>query len=400
MYDNRGNHKPLTYLSGSTISVMKTYAVVIFAVSVFLVLSLSPVLSLLSNSLTFGSSGTIATISPLHTEGRYIKDMYNRTVLLRGVWLAEYADSCVGAWGGDYYRWNEANVKADMQNLRDVWHVNVVNTFIWGNWWVDDLAVTLGGFSTNQHYRFAIKEAARIAQQYGIYFQIRLWEPNSAEGAVDQPYAPYSTRWTQQDFVNFWSSVATELKGYPNIIFTLYDEPAGNQTLWFTMATQAINAIRAAGAENLVVVHWGFCGDNMWMERWINESRPIHNIVFSNHIYRYHGTFAYNPNSPTDIDYIRAFLAAKPGASYTGAGYKYITDTYNIPIWVSAIGSHNGASDDSEYTYFKNTLQVLNEWNLSYSAYQWFRNGLPWYIGYRTPNRVGQALIDAITASP
>jgi len=360
-------------------------------------MNLYPAMSALFNNVAIPSSGTIMTFSPLHVDGKYIKDMNNNTVVLRGVWLAEYADSCVGAWGGDYYNWKEANVRADMQNLRDIWHVNVFSTFIWGNWWIDDLAVTLGGYSTSQHYRFAIKEAARIAQEYGLYFQIRLWEPDQSEGNVDQPYAPYSTRWTQQDFIDFWISVATELKSYPNVIFTLYDEPIGNQTLWFDVATRAVNAIRSTGAENIVVVHWGYCGDCMWMEKWIQESRPTHNIVFSNHIYRYHGTFEYNPNAPTDVDYVRGFLAQKPNAtSYAGAGYRYILDTYNIPIWVSAIGSYRGTTDDAEYTYFKSTLQVLNEWNLSYSAYQWFRSSLPWFVGYRTPNRVGQAFIDAV----
>lgn len=383
------------------LKLTRFYGMLLLSIVFLGVVSLYPVMSALINNTTIPSTGRIMIMSPLHTYGRYLKDLYNNTVVLHGVWLAEYTDSCVGAWGGNYYTWNEANVRADMQNLRDVWHVNEFSTFLWGNWWLNDSAVTLGGYSTNQHYRFAIKEAARIAQEYGLYFQIRLWEPDSREGSVDQPYAPYSTRWTQQDFINFWTSVATELKSYPNVIFTLYDEPLGNQTLWFDMATRAINAIRTAGADNLVVVHWAFCGDCMWMEKWIQESRPTYNIIFSNHIYRYHGTFAYNPNSPTDITYIRNFLAAKPSASsYTGAGYEYITNTYNIPIWVSAIGAYSGATDNNEYAYFNSTLQVLNGWSLSYTAYQWFRSDLPWYVGYRTPNRVGQALINAINTAP
>jgi hypothetical protein len=352
--------------------------------------------SLLTSSVIIGNSGQVTTPSSLHTEGRWIKDSSGNTVFLHGVWLAEYADSCVGAWGGDYFNWNEANVRADMQKLRDVWHVNTIMTFMWGNWWMEDAAITLGGLPTSHSYRFALKETARIAQDYGLYFQIRLWEPHRDEGGVDQPYAPYSSRWSQQDFIDFWVSIANEMKAYPNVIFTLYDEPVGNQTLWFTQATAAINAIRATGAQNLIVVHWAYCGDMMWVEKWIQEGRPTQNIVFSNHIYRFHGTFAYNPNAPTDINYIRTFLTTKPGASYTGTGYTYITDTYNVPIWISAIGAYNGVTNDAEYTYFNNTLHVLNELQLSYSAYQWFRSDLPWYVGYHTPNRVGQALIDAI----
>lgn len=363
------------------------------------ILNVPPVISLLSRGTAIPSSGKIAIVSPLHVEGRYIKDILNNTVVLRGVWLAEYADSCVGAWGRDYYSWNEANVRADMQNLRDVWHVNTVCTFIWGNWWRDNLAVTLGGYSTSHHYRFAIKEAARIAQEYGLYFQLRLWAPEQLEGRVTQPYQPYSN-WSVPDFIDFWVSVATELKDYPNVIFTLYDEPTGDQQTWFNVANQTIAAIRTVGADQLIVIHWDYCGSCMWMENWMQGGYPTKNILFSNHIYRVHGTFAYDPSAPTDIDYIRDFLGTKPqGDTYTGAGYRYITDTYNIPIWVSAIGAYGGATNDAEYTYFNNTLQVLNEWNISYCAYQWFRGGLPWFIGYHEPNRVGQALIDAIVAA-
>lgn len=372
---------------------------ILSSVLVILTVSLPLVVGSITNNIIIENSGKIITLSPLYTEGRWIKDINNKTVILRGVWLAEYADSCVGAWGGDYFTWNEDNVRADMQNLRDVWHVNAIMTFIWGSWWMEDKAVTLGGYTTSHHYRFAIKEAIKIAQEYGLYFQIRLWAIDPSEGRVGQPYSPYSSLWTQQDFIDFWVSVAAELKNYPNVIFTLYDEPHGDQDLWFQMANKTIYAIRQAGANQLILVHWGFCGSCMWMEKWVQQGYPTENIVFSNHIYRFHGTFEYNPNSPTDIDYIRDFLARKPSEDeYDGAAYKYITDTYNIPIWVSAIGAYRGFADDSEYNYFKNTLTVLNEWNFSYCAYQWFRSDLPWYIGWHEPNRVGQALIEAITS--
>lgn len=366
-------------------------------VAILLSMSLiSPVvLAILRTDLVIKSSGQIQYLSPLKVDGRFIKDSFNRTITLKGVWKAEYADSCVGWWGDDAYNWNEANVRANMQTLREVWKVNVINTFIWGNWWRDDLAVTLAGYTTSHHYRFSIKEALRIAQEYGLYLQLRLWSPESSEGRVDAPYAPYSS-WSLADFVSFWTSVANELKNYPNAIFTLYDEPQGDLVTWFNAAEQAITAIRNTGADNLIVVHYGYCGSCLWMEQWINEERPLHNIVFSNHIYRFHGTFDYNPSSPTDVNYIRTQLADSNG---THCAYKYITEVYNVPIWISAIGSNRGWLDDSEYDYLKNTLAVLNEWGLGYASYQWFRQDTSWTIGYRTPNRVGQALIDAIDAS-
>jgi len=365
------------------------------------IFSLSLATSLLMNSILIRNSGAIATTSPLHTEGRYIKDIFNNTVILRGVWKAEYIDSCVGWWDSPY-TWDENAVRASMQFLKRDWGINVISTFIWGDWWLEDKSTTLNGHSTSHSYRFAIKETLRLAMEYGLYFQIRLWSPIRAEGRVNAPYAPYSS-WTVDDFVNFWASVATELKHYPNVIFTLYDEPTGNMSVWFDAAEQAINAIRGVGAEQLIVVHWAYCGSCLWMEQWVNEGRPLQNIVFSNHIYRVHGTFEYNANSPVDIDYIRTQLGDNVS---NHRAYKYITDTYNIPIWVSAIGAYNGKTNDEEYVYFRNTLAVLNEWELGYAAYQWFRTDLVWALQESTgvipnpPNRVGQALIDAIAGVP
>ena len=406
--NNKGFRKLLIYksqigkLAVKELINTKFYAMVLISVILAGMFNLSPVISSLMSNVTIRSSGTISTISPLHVEGRYIKDTFNNTVVLRGVWKGQLADSCVGTWG-DPFTWDENVVRASMQALKN-WGINVINDFIWGDWWLEDKNTTLGGYPTSHHYRWVIKETLRLAQEYGLYFQIRLLSPICAEGRVNAPYAPYSS-WTVDDFMNFWVDVATELKGYPNVIFTLYDEPTGDINVWFDAAERAINAIRAVGAEQLIVVHWAYCGSCMWMEQWVNEGRPLHNIVFSNHIYRVHGTFGFNPNSPVDIDYIRNFLARKPSNGYDGAAYKYITDMYNVPIWVSAIGAYAGYADDMEYVYFRNTLAVLNEWGLGYATYHCYATHLVWtlleeYTPSHPPNRVGQALIDAIAGVP
>lgn len=365
----------------------------------------SPVTASQINLRTIPSSGRIGIpTSPLHVDGRYIKNSLNQTVYLRGVWKPDYLDSCVG-WWGDPYSWNENNVRAMMNALRYNWGINVINIFVWGDWWLEDKSTTLNGQPTSHSYRWVIKETLRIAQEYDLYVQIRLYSPIRAEGRVAAPFQPYSS-WTVDDFYNFWINMATELKNYNNAIFTLYDEPNSELTIWFDAATAAINEIRSTGAQQIIVVHYAYCGSSMWMENWIQQGRPLENIVFSNHIYRYHGTFRYDMNSPVDIEYIRDFLSNKPVNGYTGAAYGYITNTYNVPIWVSAIGSHSGSINDQEYVYFKNTLQVLNELGLGYVAYQWFRTDTPWAtqknegLLVNPPNRVGQALIDAIRGEP
>lgn len=381
----------------------------VFLISIILVgiVIASPAIASLVNDITIRNSGKIVSKTlPLHVDGRYVKNALNQTVYLRGVWKGAFLDTSTGWWGLDASKWSEDDLRETLRILRSEWGVNVINTQIWGDWWLENKAVTLMGGTTDIGLRDAIKETLRIASEYGIYVQIRLYSPIRAEGRIEgQPYQPYSS-WMVDDFVNFWVDVATELKSYPNAIFTLYDEPTGNMSIWFDAAEQAINAIRAAGAQQLIVNHWAYCSDCMWIERWIQQNRTLDNIVFSNHIYRYHGTFGYNTDSPVDIEYIRDFLAAKPGGTYTGAAYKYITDVYDVPIWVSAIGAYSGHEDDDEYIYFRNTLQVLNEWKLGYTAFHADRTALAWTLLTPTssvfdpPNRVGQALIDAVAGNP
>ncbi|MEM2741769.1 MAG: cellulase family glycosylhydrolase, partial [Nitrososphaeria archaeon] len=223
------------------------------------------------------------------------------------------------------------------------------------------------------------------------------------------PFQPtYS--WTVQDFVNFWVNVSLTLKNYPNVIYCLFDEPTAPSAYsiydWFNAANQTIYAVREVGSNQLIVIHWGYCSSNVnWISWWINGGYLTENIVFSTHIYRYHGTFQGDSNSPVDISYIRNWLnrTSLPNVM----GYKYVMDTYNVPIWVSAIGAHNGVTDDSEYVYFWNTLQVLNDWEMGYVLFDCGRTNIVWTglqnpLGevWSAPNRIGQALINAIKGIP
>jgi hypothetical protein len=370
-----------------------------------LVLILAIALSLFSfaviaapGNVVISSSGKIAITLPLHVDGRYIKDSLNRTIYLRGVWAGHFGDTSTG-WWEDAYTWNEAALRHTLQTLQQQWGANCINTYFWGDWWLENKAVTLNGDPTNIGLKDAVIKTVQIAAEYGIYFQVRLYGCIQAEGRREGlPFAPYSA-WSVADFVNFWIDVATTLKDYPNVIFCLFDEPNGVETTYFDAASQAISAIRAAGANQPIAIHWGYCGDMMWVADWVNGGYPLTNIIFSEHIYRNYGTFNWNNNYPVDINSIRSSLSSSQGEPY-GTATKYIMDTYNVPVWVSAIGAINGASNDEEYVAFRNTLEVLNELGTGYVDFAAFPTTGEWtpLIGqnFSTPNRVGQGLIDAI----
>lgn len=367
----------------------------------------------LYRSVTIKSSGSIKTILPLHTEGRFLKDSLNNTVVLKGLWKGQFLDTSTGWFGLNAYYWNEMALNYTLNKMRYEWGVNCINIFTWGDWWLENKAKTAGGGSTDIGCRDAIVRLVQVAQSHGIYVQIRLYSPSEAEGRREGfPFQPtYS--WTVDDFVNFWANVSATLKDYPNVILTLFDEPSApsGHTIdeYFNASEQAIRAIRNQGFDGLIVIHWGWCGELDWVERWVQQNRTLYNIVFSAHIYRYHGTFDGNPNSPVNIEYIRNYIQTKWSGGYPpgGLGYKYILDTYNVPIWVSAIGAYNGATDDEEYVYIWNTLQVLNELGLGYVVFNAQRTSTAWTVlkdpvneVFSEPNRIGQALINAIAGVP
>jgi hypothetical protein len=369
------------------------------------IITLPPVLSPLTSNVNIRNSGRIATTLPLHVDGRYIKDSLNRTVYLRGVWTGMFADTSTGWFGLDANTWDEVALEYTLDTLKNTWNATCFNTFIWGDWWLQNKNATLmgGNNQTNIGLVDAIKITAQKALEHGLYFQIRLYSPSRAEGRIEgQPYQPtYS--WTVQDFTNFWVNVTTTLRNYQNIIYCLFDEPTGDETTWFNAANQTITAIRAAGVNNLILVDYGYCGDVMWVTDWVNGNYSLNNVFFDEHIYRGLGTFAYDNNAPVTLSYIRNFLANPPGAYYTGTGTYYVMNTYNVPIWVAAIGARDGVTDDEEYIAFANTLEALNEFGVGYVAFSATRTDTtyavqtdPEGLTFSPPNRVGQALINAI----
>lgn len=346
---------------------------------------------------------------PLHTDGKYIEYANGTHMVLRGVWDGMFADTSTGYFGLSVTQWNESALYETLYKLRVQWGINCINTFIWSDWWLGNKDSTLGGDNqTDIGLRDAIIRTAQVCETYGMYFQVRLYGANRTWGRVEgMPFSPYVS-WSVQDFVDFWGNVAGYLKSFPNVVLTLFDEPTGDETTWFNAANQAITAIRNAGFPGLICVHYNYAGDMLWVGDWVKGGYQTSNIIFSEHIYRSGGTFAFNADASTNIEYIRTFMSTIPyvNGMYSGTATKNISDTYNVPIWVSAIGTAYGYSDDNEYVAFRNTLQVLNEFGVGYCVFSATRTATMWTClkdptgqVFSPPNRVGQALIDAIAGT-
>lgn len=101
---------------------------------------------------------------------------------------------------------------------------------------------------------------------------------------------PYS------DFADFWSRLAQEFKGSPRILFGLMNEPHSMPTeQWVNAANSAIQAIRATGATNLILVPGNaWTGAHSWSSSWygtansvamLQVSDPGNNLAFEVHQY-------------------------------------------------------------------------------------------------------------------
>jgi len=112
-----------------------------FAVLVCTIFS-TPAISSSLNSVTIRSSGRIVIISPLHVEGKYIKNAFNQTIYLRGVNKAEFADDPDGVWMGSTM-WNNNNVKAELDAMKS-WGVNTVRCHFSVELWKYDIGRSRG----------------------------------------------------------------------------------------------------------------------------------------------------------------------------------------------------------------------------------------------------------------
>ena len=81
----------------------------------------------------------------------------------------------------------------------------------------------------------------------------------------------------ERRFANFWSRLAAQYKSNPRVIFGLMNEPHGMPTeQWVAAANAAIAAIRAAGAQNLILVPGnGWTGAHSWSDSWYGTPNAV-----------------------------------------------------------------------------------------------------------------------------
>ena len=86
---------------------------------------------------------------------------------------------------------------------------------------------------------------------------------------------------TTEQFAEFWSELAGRFKDNQNVLFGIMNEPHDMPTsLVFENNQAAVDAIRAAGATNLILVPGGaWSGGHSWTEDYGGEQRPNSEVM-------------------------------------------------------------------------------------------------------------------------
>jgi hypothetical protein len=357
-----------------------------FLIAVLLVISIGFCLFVFNigalplSGVTISSSGSIKYISinPLHVEGRYIKDSSGQIITLTGVDYSRFIDGPTGDWilPNGQVEWATWDPNAAGENLdaMKLWGCNVVRTLATTEWWVDNV----NNFQSN------LESWIVLAAQRGMYVDLVFWRNNGTEQAPTLPYAPYdagnNVMNSSTDFVNFWASVASELKSYPNVIFELWNEPAAgyglpaNETDWFNTVQRCVTAIRNTGASNPIVLEWatwgydfnsGYTSGMQWVNQFpINDS--LNNLVYSVHLYR--GGMYNGQTGQQYYSYNDTLFALNVTRVLSTALIK--------PVWVGESGFNLWASDQSNETvWYNSTLSILNQYGIGYAAWWWWPTG-------------------------
>lgn len=383
-----------------------------------------PAISSLMNTVTLRSSGTIiATILPLHIEGKYIKNALNQTVFLRGVNKAEFADDPDGIWM-DSTAWSDANVKAELDAMKN-WGVNVVRCHFSVELWKYDVGPN-SGHPASPYCRISAREAmkrlAQFAAEKGMYVIYDAYTVKCYWSGCDQdplPFPPYQTSpnasqviGSVEDFVDFWRSVAREFKNYPNVIFEIWNEPCNKQSVsnktheeafmdWMNAWNLCVAAIREEGATQPVIFQWamgvycnlyenpetgeiyatGGTSGSLRLQHWLenaigNLTDPANNIIYSTHVYRPYGGTGFYKFSAQEKYGNYGWVYEHIRSAFEYMGFVWAQETKNVPLLIGECGcdlAFTGEEYTRELAAWNNTLSLFHEWEIHYTAF-WWRN--------------------------
>jgi hypothetical protein len=273
--------------------------------------------------------------------------------------------------------WDPTAVQ-DTLNFMQASNCNALRLMLCVQFWLDN----------SNNYQSNIEYVITQAASRGIYTDLTFYNNNPYEGQVlnVNPWEDPGNNVlnSSADFVNLWGNVSSTLKGYPTVIFELWNEPNGNETEWFSVTQQCITAIRDVGATqpinimyNLGVAYdWGNGGVN-WLNSqippfnmaWVKAyplKDPLGNLIYSTHLYR----FSFYNSSVSEAGLTQS--GYQEVYSYSDMLYGLnVTGVLGVaalhPLVIFEMGYNNWAYDPAnESTWFNATLTILDQYGIGY----------------------------------
>lgn len=359
----------------------------------------------------------------LYSEGKYLKDGNDNVVILKGANKPEFADDPDGIWMGST-SWTDANVKQELDAM-SIWGINVIRCHLNIEDWKYDNSAPYASISC----RDAIKRLLQFANERGIYvildgYRVQNYWHNGSQDLL--PYPPYQTMANsttiiadEDEFLDWCVSFGTELNGYSNVIFEIWNEPTGDATAmasFFNVSQYIITAMRNVGFSQPIVFQWD-------ASSWVNLSFPpaayppsvtgsvsrmdwvydanlndtLNNIIYSTHGYRVYNAFHYSVPS-----YTKCYNASDI-ALYT---YYAMMDNVSAshPVLFGETGVNIGETGTEllhEEEAVRNLYAKFGLNNISYIQFQWRNIGQFATIDSNLiPNVGGIELIKAINPTP
>jgi hypothetical protein len=329
-------------------------------------------------SVTSGQAAT--TTTALHVKGKQLLTANGTPIVLKGMGYSYFAFNAGGSWmlpsgNVELNTWDPTGVQ-DTLDFMQASNCNVLRLMLCVQFWLDN----------SNNYQSNIEYVITQAADRGIYTDLTFFNNNPTESQLtgslpwDDPGSKVLT--SSADFVNLWGNVSSTLKGYPAVIFELWNEPNGNEAEWFNVTQQCITRIRDVGATqpinvmyNLGVAYdWGYNGVN-WLNiqippfnmAWVKAyplSDPSGNLIYSTHLYRF-SFINSSVSGPTQSGYQEVYSYSDMLYGLKATGVLAVAAVH--PLVIFEMGYDNWAYDQgNESTWFNATLTILDQYGIGY----------------------------------
>jgi len=329
-------------------------------------------------------AGGSASLS-VRVQGNHFIDANSEPLQLRGVnasgleFVAAQGWAPSDPWGG---------VAPNFTAIK-TWKSNVVRLPLNEASWLGYTCIDGNGVSRNpdpgSNYKATVAKAVSDATAAGLYVILDLhWTaPKNFCPLAQNPMAD------TDNSLNFWTSIATTFKGYPNVMFELFNEPylywitsgetdwgvlmqGGTETQYVTGngssytanytwqvagMQQMLDAVRATGATNVVLIAGVTWAQDL--SQWAANAPkdPLKQIAAVWHGYPDSGTVG-NPN------------AALPKLGSIAYTYTKSVLTAGYPVFITEFGDHNAPGTVGS-PFVSNLLPWADENGASYTGWAW-----------------------------